>query len=259
MSELMIYNQLVGSGLSPAGACGLMGNMKAESAMRSNNAQDGMTDMTDEVYTVSVDIGAYDNFVNDGVGYGLCQWTYPTRKSMLLSFAKDYGVGIGDMVMQLEFCVRELKDWYPGLWQYLCTTTDTYTAASRVCKEYEQPAVNNIDVRARFAAEFYTKYAGQQPTEHEPDAAPEAKPDKAKPSYYYNVRLPLLREGMKHSSVKALQELLIALGYLATEADGEYGVYTRNAVMGFQADHGLGADGECGGLTWAELINNYGG
>ena len=87
----------------------------------------------------------------------------------------------------------------------------------------------------------------------------EAKPNKNKPSYFYNVKLPLLKEGMEDDSVKALQIMLRDLGYLLTEADGVYGTYTRNAVMGFQADRMLDADGEVGGMTWAELINNYGG
>jgi peptidoglycan hydrolase-like protein with peptidoglycan-binding domain len=64
---------------------------------------------------------------------------------------------------------------------------------------------------------------------------------------------------MEGKSVRALQELLIAIGYLTTDADGIFGAFTRNAVMGFQADRMLDADGEVGGATWAELINNYGG
>jgi cell wall-associated NlpC family hydrolase len=85
------------------------------------------------------------------------------------------------------------------------------------------------------------------------------KKPNTKPGYYYSVKLPLLREGMEGKAVRALQELLIAIGYLTSNADGIFGVFTRNAVMGFQADRLLDADGEVGGETWAELINNYGG
>lgn len=86
-----------------------------------------------------------------------------------------------------------------------------------------------------------------------------AEKPKAKPGYYYSVKLPLLREGMEAPAVRALQELLIAIGYLTSNADGIFGTFTRNAVMGFQADRLLDADGEVGGETWAELLNNYGG
>lgn len=82
---------------------------------------------------------------------------------------------------------------------------------------------------------------------------------KNKPGYFYPVKLPLLKEGMEDSSVMALQAMLKALGYLTTEVDGNFGAYTRNAVIGFQAERMLDADGEVGGMTWAELINNYGG
>jgi hypothetical protein len=87
----------------------------------------------------------------------------------------------------------------------------------------------------------------------------ENKPTHMNPNYYYTVKLPLLREGMEGNAIRALQELLIAIGYLTTDADGIFGAFTRNAVMGFQADRMLDADGEVGGVTWAELINNYGG
>lgn len=90
-------------------------------------------------------------------------------------------------------------------------------------------------------------------------ASAEDTPVRPKPSYYYTVKLPLLREGMEGEAVRALQTLLKGLGYLTTEVDGVFGVFTRNAVMGFQADRMLDADGEVGGQTWAELINNYGG
>lgn len=99
------------------------------------------------------------------------------------------------------------------------------------------------------------RYTGETSTE----TAESLTPTRIKPSYYYAVKLPLLREGMEGKPVRALQELLIAIGYLTTDADGIFGVFTRNAVMGFQADRMLDADGEVGGATWAELINNYGG
>lgn len=79
------------------------------------------------------------------------------------------------------------------------------------------------------------------------------KPDK--PTYFYTVKLPLLKPGMQCEAVKAVQVLLTALDYYHGEADGEYGEMTKRAVMGYQADMGLDPDGEVGGMTWAALIN----
>ena len=158
MSEKTIYDTLIDAGLTPEGACGLMGNMKAESSMKSNIAQRGMTKLTDEEYTKAADNGKI-NFTNDAVGYGLCQWTYHSRKRDLLQFSKNWGVSVGAEDMQVEFCLFELRESYPQLLSFLSETQDIYTAAERVCKEYERPAVNNIETRYRYAQEFYDAYA----------------------------------------------------------------------------------------------------
>jgi hypothetical protein len=253
MSEQMIYNQLVDSGLSPAGACGLMGNMKAESAMRSNNAQDGMTKMSDEVYTTSVDDGSYKNFVRDAVGYGLCQWTYYTRKQELLAFAKARKASIGDETMQVEFCIKELKQHYAGLWKFLCQTSDIYTAASRVCKEYEQPAINNTDIRGQFANEFFNKFANGSAAEISP--APEVDIPEIKVPLTKVSGLTLLGKGSKGGQVKVLQILLKAYGYYNGGIDSDFGILTENAVKAFQCDNELIDDGLVGSDTWTVMLN----
>ena len=158
MSEKTIYDTLIDAGLTPEGACGLMGNMKAESSMKSNIAQRGMTKLTDEEYTKAADNGNI-NFTNDAVGYGLCQWTYHSRKRDLLQFSKNWGVSVGAEDMQVEFCLYELRESYPQLLSFLSETQDIYTAAERVCKEYERPAVNDVETRYRYAQEFYDAYA----------------------------------------------------------------------------------------------------
>lgn len=75
-----------------------------------------------------------------------------------------------------------------------------------------------------------------------------------KPTYYYSVRLPLLKPGMEDSTVTTLQQLLKAKEYYSGECDSILGELTRRAVMDFQASAGLEADGEVGGLTWEALI-----
>ena len=60
--------------------------------------------------------------------------------------------------MQVEFCIAELKRDYPALWAYLMVTQNLPEATDRICREYECPAVNNIDVRAKYANELYMRY-----------------------------------------------------------------------------------------------------
>ena len=79
-------------------------------------------------------------------------------------------------------------------------------------------------------------------------------PEKVKPTYYYNVKLPLLKPGMEDNAVATVQELLAARGYYTGDCDGIFGELTKRAVMGFQADAGLETDGEVGGKTWDKLI-----
>ena len=79
-------------------------------------------------------------------------------------------------------------------------------------------------------------------------------PAKPKPTYYYNVKLPLLKPGMEDDAVTTVQQLLAANGYYTGDCDGIFGELTKRAVIAFQADKGLKADGEVGGKTWKTLL-----
>ena len=72
--------------------------------------------------------------------------------------------------MQTAFAVDELWTEYKALWEYLCKTDDLYTAAERICKEYERPAVNNVDARYKAALEFSATLATIE-TGTSPDSA----------------------------------------------------------------------------------------
>lgn len=67
------------------------------------------------------------------------------------------------------------------------------------------------------------------------------------------VMMTTIKMGSGGSAVARLQEWLNALGYKAGPSDGKFGSRTKDAVMRFQADHGLTADGIVGTLTWNEL------
>ena len=159
MSKRTIHEALRTAGMTPEGACGLMGNMMAESSMKANIAQRGMTKLTDAQYTEAADRGTIP-FAGDGVGYGLCQWTYPTRKAALLAFAKERGASVGDEDMQVQFCIRELRADFPGVWRVLTQSRDLYECARIVCIQYERPAVNNIDARHAFALDCVRELCG---------------------------------------------------------------------------------------------------
>ena len=79
-------------------------------------------------------------------------------------------------------------------------------------------------------------------------------PEKIKPTYYYAVKLPLLKPGMEDNAVTTVQQLLAARGYYTGDFDGIFGELTKRAVMAYQADAGLETDGEVGGKTWKTLL-----
>ena len=69
-----IWDRLYAAIQNPYGVAGVIGNMHAESSLRSNNLQntyEKSLGLTDEQYTAAVDNGSYGNFVHDSAGYGL--------------------------------------------------------------------------------------------------------------------------------------------------------------------------------------------
>lgn len=113
-NEKTIWNFLTGKGLNAYAAAGIMGNLYAESGLMPNNLQNTYNNKlgkTDAEYTAAVDNGSYGNFVKDSAGYGLAQWTYWSRKQALLNHAKQAGVSIADLNMQLGFLWEELQGY----------------------------------------------------------------------------------------------------------------------------------------------------
>lgn len=63
----------------------------------------------------------------------------------------------------------------------------------------------------------------------------------------------ILEVGSRGDDVVKVQKRLIQFDYLSGEADGRYGEATRNAVIRFQKNNGLSADGKVGKETAAAL------
>ena len=181
MSAKTIYDRLRSHGMTHAGACAMGGNIQAESGNRSNNVED-RSGMSDAQYTAMVDAGGYDFATDNGAhyGYGLCQWTLKSRKVELLQYAKNRGVSIADEDMQVDFAVYELKRDFNGLWNFLCSTDDMYTATDRICREFENPAVKNTAKRYEFAQEWDKEFGdGGTSTVSQPTQNSSRKPSES--------------------------------------------------------------------------------
>lgn len=68
----------------------------------------------------------------------------------------------------------------------------------------------------------------------------------------------LLKQGMSGANVIALQTKLRDCGYYFDAVDGSFGSHTRQAVINFQIDYGLPADGIVGSNTLQALQNSSG-
>lgn len=154
------------------GVAGLMGNIYAESGLRSDNLQgtyEKKLSHTDATYTAAVDNGTYTDFVNDSAGYGLAQWTYWSRKEALLNYAMSKAKSIGDYQMQLEFMYKELSENYKAVLSDLQNATSVLDASNSVLIKFERPAViisgteeekeAAKNKRAGFGQKYYDKYA----------------------------------------------------------------------------------------------------
>lgn len=148
MTELEIFKKCVNLGMTKAAAAGCTANILHESNGRPENVENTCP-ISDEDYTRGVDDGSYTNFVGDRYGYGLCQWTYYTRKEALLKYAKEHGVSIADADMQFQFMARELRESYAYVWNTLITTSDPYTAGYVMCEKFERPKGGETSAKQR--------------------------------------------------------------------------------------------------------------
>lgn len=167
MTERDIFDKLMDAIGNAYGVCGLMGNIKAESGMKSINMQnsyESLLGMDDVTYTLAVDSRAYGNFATDRVGYGFCQWTSPGRKAAFLSYAKEVGTGIGDAGMQLDYLLHELSTTYRNVLAVLKAATSVKEASDYVVTEFERPADQSksvLDKRAAYGEAFYEQFVGK--------------------------------------------------------------------------------------------------
>lgn len=250
MSEKTIYQTLRDGGLSPCGACAMMGNMWAESGLKSDNVQDNCP-MGDKDYTYNVEHGIISKwqFMTDSFGYGLCQWTYSTRKAELYEFAKRMGVPISDEKMQCDFCLEELRRDYSELYQYLCTTDAIPEATKRICAEFERPAVNNFAARINAAQRYYNQLAAGD-TSCNGDSCPiEIEADEICPIY---VRV--LRKGSLGRDVYVLQCGLNDMGYSCGKPDGDFGTNTEQAVKELQKAAHVADTGIVDAAVWQSIL-----
>ena len=153
--EKTAYSFFTDVGMTPHGACGLIGNLEAESDgfypnrleyLCVKRLKENRKTYTDETYTDAIDSGkiSCEEFLHPlpgkQYGYGLAQWTTPSRKSGLWNLAHQRGVSIADLNMQLDYLLSELKEKFPSVLKILKTTNSIQEASDIVLIKFEAPA-----------------------------------------------------------------------------------------------------------------------
>ena len=221
----VIWDYLIKQIGNPFGVAGLMGNLKAESALRSINLQQSYEKKlgyTDDSYTDAVDSGKYSKFASDAAGYGLAQWTSGGRKKNLLAYAKETNSSIGNLQMQLEFLMQELRGSYKAVLSVLKNANSVREASDAVLLKFEIPANRGDSVqlkRASYGEAYYDQYVGiavETPAE-------------------------TIKKGSKGAAVKDMQKLLLRWKPDCLPkygVDGDWGTETDDALRAFQASCG---------------------
>jgi len=136
----LIWDYFTSKGFSKEGIAGIMGNLYAESGLKSNNLQDAynkILKMTDEQYTEAVDKNTYKKFTSDGAGYGIAQWTYSSLKKELYDLCKSKSTSISDIDSQLECLYNQLNR--KGLLDKIKNATSIEEASDIFLTQFEKP------------------------------------------------------------------------------------------------------------------------
>ena len=119
-NEAFIKQWFINKGYNQSQIAGIMGNLHGESGFDN---------------TVNEDHVQKEFDVNDGVGVGLAQWTYPKRKQDLLNYANSKGTSVYDLETQLAFLDQEID---PDLKARMANAT-VEEAVKMFLYEYENP------------------------------------------------------------------------------------------------------------------------
>lgn len=159
-NECEIWKALHNAGFNDIASAGILANMHAESHLKPDNVQNTYESKvgTDEAYTHKINERIYtrEQFANDHAGYGLCQWTYPTRKQALYDFVMVRTGNIASITDQVLFLAQECRN--SGLYDMLNKCASPYDAGVLFMLKFEKPKNQTVTaqkMRGELAVRFY--------------------------------------------------------------------------------------------------------
>lgn len=160
MNESKIWATLRHIGFTQNASAGIMANIFVESGFKPDNVQNSFEKRlgSDDEYTKRVNERSYsrEQFATDSAGYGLCQWTYHTRKRALYDFCMCRSTHIDNIDDQLFFLAQECRN--SGLFDKLNKCTSAYDAGVMFMLEFEKPKDQTVTAQKRrgeLAVRFY--------------------------------------------------------------------------------------------------------
>ena len=139
--EKLVYHSLIKAGYSPAGACGIMGNIAVESP-----------DFDPAAVNESADT------------LGLFQWNdVGNRKTRFKEFCKEHKLNWNSMDSQLAFAIYELSGGDPiacRLDDFLKETDNSYAAAAEFAAGFERCVADSGKAEDRYAGSLYPEFYG---------------------------------------------------------------------------------------------------
>ncbi|MCL2661790.1 MAG: phage tail tip lysozyme [Oscillospiraceae bacterium] len=188
-NDQLIWNFFRNRGLNTFAAAGIMGNLFSESNMRptiverarwhvirDNHGMPGLDErpahinlLMDEWYTNAINSGAITRAAfQDGVGYGLSQWTFWSRKAALHDFIWDFHAergmpfNIGCLDAQLHYFWHELTtDFRTTVFLPLQNVNCVFEASNIVLTRFMRPADQGLSVqgrRAGYSLGYFNRY-----------------------------------------------------------------------------------------------------
>jgi len=149
-NEEKIWNFLISAGRFTAKqAAGIMGNLQAESGLNPHRVQNTPTPEGDR-----------DEITVDGLtGYGIAQWTSLGRQQALKDLAEERGSSSGDLGIQLEYLLIELKG--SGVYGEIQATKTLDDASDAFMLHFEKPqdqSESNKEARRNLGRDILAKY-----------------------------------------------------------------------------------------------------
>lgn len=160
INEHKIWETLKQLGFTDYASAGIMANIFVESGFKPDNVQNSFEKRlgSDTEYTKKVNNREYtrEQFAHDSCGYGLCQWTYHTRKSALYDFCMCRSTKIDNITDQLLFMTQECRN--SGLFDRLNKCATPYDAGVLFMLNFERPKDQTVTAQKRrgeLAIRFY--------------------------------------------------------------------------------------------------------